>query len=145
MSQLQIQVAESRKQLDQLQQKMAHGQLQTIQQQVRHIGGITVLAAEFPGVDGKVLRQAVEQCVSELPNAIVALATTDAEKVSIVVGVAKSLIKSFKAGELVNHIANQVGGKGGGKPELAQAGGNRPENLPQALASVATWVSERQK
>lgn len=143
VEQLQSQLSDTRKTLEQLQQKMAQGQLLSIQQQASQIGDITLLAAEFPGVDAKSLRHAVEQSISKFPNAIVVLATVQAEKVSIIAGVDKSLIPKIKAGDLVNYVASQVGGKGGGKPELAQAGGTEPQHLAKALASAAEWVAER--
>lgn len=144
VNQLQTQLIESRRQLEQLQQKIAYSELDVIRQQARKHGELTILAAEIPGVESKFLRPAVEQCLQKLPNAIVVLATTQEGRVSIVAGIQKALSKRFNAGKLVNHVANQVGGKGGGKPELAQAGGNQPENLSQALASIEAWVTQCQ-
>ncbi len=109
--------------------------------QAQEIDGIQVLAAKVEGADPKSLREMVDKLKDKLKKAAVVLATvTDAGKVSIVAGVSKAETKRLKAGDLVNVVAQQVGGRGGGRPDMAQAGGNDPSQLDAALASVATWV-----
>lgn len=136
------QLTHTRKITQQLQQQLALTRLAEIQQQASKIGEITLLAAEFPEVEPILLRQAVLQSLANLPQAIVVLATVHNNQITIMAGVAKSLIPTFNAGELVQYVAAQVGGKGGGNAELAQAGGTLLESLPQALASVKAWVQE---
>ncbi len=104
------------------------------------IGGMKVLAVRMDGADPKALRDTVDQLKNKLGRAIVVLGAAADGKVSLVAGVSKDESKRIKAGPLINHVATQVGGKGGGRPEMAQAGGSRPENLDSALASVADWV-----
>ena len=85
----------------------------------------------------------VDDLKNKLGSGIIALGVANGDKVSLIAGVTKDLTGQFKAGELVNHMASQVGGKGGGRPDMAQAGGSQPENLSSALESVNAWVSER--
>ena len=80
---------------------------------------------------------------NQLKSAVIVLGVAEGDKVSLIAGVTPDLTGRFKAGELVNHVASQVGGKGGGRPDMAQAGGTQPANLANALASVSAWVSER--
>ena len=107
------------------------------------IEGIKVLAAHIEGADGKGLRETVDQLKNKLGAAAVILAAVDGKKVSLVAGVTKAETARVKAGELVNHVASQIGGKGGGRPDMAQAGGSQPENLQAALASVGDWVKQQ--
>lgn len=107
------------------------------------INGIKVLAARLDGVDPKSLRDTVDQLKNKLGTAAIVLATTTGDKVSLIAGVTKDQIKSIKAGELVNMVAQQVGGKGGGRPDMAQAGGNDPAALDDALKSVTDWVRQQ--
>ncbi len=131
------------KQVDQLKEQLAHSLSSDLISHAQEIAGVKVLTAKLNGVDAKSLRSMVDQLKNKLGSAIVALAIEKDGKASIVVGVTKDYTERVKAGELVNMIALQIGGKGGGRPDLAEAGGNQPENLEQALKSVYTWVSEK--
>ncbi|MEM6817304.1 MAG: alanine--tRNA ligase [Pseudomonadota bacterium] len=108
------------------------------------VGDIKVLAVRVDGADAKSLRDAVDQLKDKLgPKSVVVLGTAEGDKVRLAAGVSKSLTTSLKAGELVNVVANGVGGKGGGRPDFAQAGGNQPENLDESLGLVVDWVNEK--
>jgi len=107
------------------------------------IGGIKVLAARIDGADAKTLRDAVDRYKDKLKSAIVVLGSVDDGVVRLAAGVTKDNTDRIRAGDLIKPIAEQVGGKGGGRPDFAQAGGNKPETLDQALASVSAWVAER--
>jgi alanyl-tRNA synthetase len=131
------------KQLDQLKEKLAGTLGQDLAASSQEISGVKVLAARLDGVDTKSLRGTVDQLKNKLGSAIIALATVQEGKASVIAGVTKDQTDRIKAGELVNMIALQIGGKGGGRPDLAEAGGNQPENLEQALASVYAWVKEK--
>ena len=102
-----------------------------------------VLAARLDGADAKALRNTVDQLKQKLGSAAIVLATVSENKVSLVAGVSKDATDRIKAGELVNHVASQVGGKGGGRPDMATAGGNDPAALDGALTSVLEWVKDR--
>jgi len=131
------------KELKQLQSKLAASQGNDIASQAVKVGDVNVLAAKMEGADSNVLRDTMDKLKDKLEPAVIVLSAVDGQKVSIVAGVSKSLTKQFKAGELVNHVAQQVGGKGGGRPDLAQAGGNNPSQLAEALASVLAWVESK--
>ncbi len=131
------------KELDTLKAKLASSQGSDLASEAVDIDGIKVLAAHLEGADGKSLRETVDQLKNKLSAAAVILAAVDGKKVSLVAGVTKAETARIKAGELVNHVAGQVGGKGGGRPDMAQAGGSQPENLQAALASVADWVKQQ--
>jgi len=131
------------KELDQLKAKLASSQGSDMASQAIEIGGIKVLAAKLEGGDSKGLRDIVDQLKNKLGAAAVVLAAVDGDKVSLAAGVTKDESKRIKAGELVNHVAQQVGGKGGGRPDMAMAGGNNPAALDEALASVEAWVCEK--
>jgi alanyl-tRNA synthetase len=107
------------------------------------VGGIKVLAAHLEGADPKSLRETVDQLKNKLGEAAVVLATVSDGKVSLVAGVTKGQTGRIKAGDLVNAVATQVGGKGGGRPDMAMAGGTDAAALPGALASVPDWIRER--
>ncbi|WP_296699997.1 alanine--tRNA ligase [Thiocapsa sp. UBA6158] len=128
------------KELEQLKAKLASSAGQDLASQAILIEGIKVLAARLDGADSKALRVTLDQLKDKLGSAVVVLATEADGKVSLIAGVTPDLTAKVKAGELVNFVAAQVGGKGGGKPDMAQAGGTQPENLPAALAGVAAWV-----
>jgi alanyl-tRNA synthetase len=106
-------------------------------------GTIRVLAAALPGADAKTLRDTMDKLKDKLKTAAIVLAAVDGDKVQLAAGVTQDSIGKVKAGELVNFVASQVGGKGGGKPDMAMAGGTDAAKLPAALASVAAWVGER--
>ena len=105
------------------------------------VGEVMVVAEMIEGADVETLRNAVDKLKDKLQTAAIVLASVEDGKVRIIAGVTKALSKDLKAGQLVNHVANQVGSKGGGRPDMAQAGGDQPENLPAALASVTDWVT----
>jgi alanyl-tRNA synthetase len=128
------------KELQQLKGKMASSQGSDLAGQAVEINGIKVLAARMDGADTRVLRETLDQLKNKLGSAAVVLAAVNGEKVTLVAGVTKDQTGTIKAGELVNQVATQVGGKGGGRPDMAQAGGNQPENLDVALQSVPAWV-----
>ncbi|HEY9238503.1 MAG TPA: alanine--tRNA ligase [Burkholderiaceae bacterium] len=107
------------------------------------VNGIKVLAAMLAGADAKTLRDTMDKLKDKLKTAAIVLATVEGGKVQIAAGVTNDSIAKVKAGELVNFVAQQVGGKGGGKPDMAMAGGTDPSKLDAALASVQNWVAER--
>jgi len=136
-------VAESKdieKQLKKLQSKLASSQGDDLTRSAVEINGVKVLAAQIEGADVNTLRETLDKLKDKLAPAAIVLAAVDGDKVTLVAGVSKSITDKIKAGQLVNHVAQQVGGKGGGRPDMAQAGGKEPEKLPQALASVPAWV-----
>jgi alanyl-tRNA synthetase len=107
------------------------------------VKGVKVLVAMLEGADTKTLRDTMDKLKDKLKTAVIVLATVDADKVQIAAGVTPDVTARVKAGELVNFIASQVGGKGGGKPDMAMAGGTEPAQLPVALASVHGWVTAK--
>ena len=107
------------------------------------IGGSKLLAARLDGIDAKALRDTMDQLRNKLGSCVLLLAAVADGKVSLVAGVSADLTARVKAGELVNFVALQVGGKGGGRPDMAQAGGTDAAALPAALASVQGFVAER--
>ncbi|MFA7594260.1 MAG: alanine--tRNA ligase [Thiohalobacteraceae bacterium] len=131
------------KELDQLKAKLASQQGTDLASQAIEVDGIQVLAARLDGIDSKALRDTVDQLKNKLGSAAILLATVDGDKVSLIAGVTKDQTGRIKAGDLVNCVAERVGGRGGGRPDMAQAGGNRPEHLDAALADVAGWVKSR--
>ena len=108
-----------------------------------HGGPIRVLAATIEGADAKVLRETLDQLKGRFKSAAIVLGSTEGGKVTLIAGVTSDLTARIKAGDLVNHVATQVGGKGGGRPDMAQAGGTDAAALPAALASVRGWVEQR--
>jgi len=131
------------KELARLKSRLASSQGDELIDQAVDVKGIKVLAATMEGADAKALREAMDKLKDKLKSAALVLATATDGKVSLIAGVTSDLTKKIKAGDLVNHVAQQVGGKGGGRPDMAQAGGTDPSKLPEALASVRAWVSER--
>ena len=107
------------------------------------VKGVKVLAATLDDADIDALRTTMDKLRDKLKSAAVVLATTRGGKVTLIAGVTADLVGKVKAGELVNFVAQQVGGKGGGRPDMAQAGGTEPDKLPAALASVQGWVEQR--
>jgi alanyl-tRNA synthetase len=107
------------------------------------VKGIKVLAAKLEGADVKMLRDTLDQLKGKLKSSAIVLAASEGEKVSLIAGVTQDLIAKVKAGELVNFVATQVGGKGGGRPDMAQAGGTNAAALPKALESVRGWVEAK--
>ncbi|MEQ1814784.1 MAG: alanine--tRNA ligase, partial [Candidatus Nitrotoga sp.] len=131
------------KELATLKSKLASAQGDDLIKQVVDVNGVKILAAEMTGADAKALRETLDQLKGKLKNCVVLLAATEAGKVTLIAGVSADLTAKVKAGELVNFVAQQVGGKGGGRADMAQAGGTQPEHLVTALASVPTWVRDR--
>ena len=128
------------KEIEQLKGRLASGQGADLIGQAVAVDGIKVLAARLDGVDAKTLREAVDRCKDQLKAAAVVLATVEDGKVRLVAGVTPAETARIKAGDLVNAVAQQVGGKGGGRSDLAQAGGADPSQLDKALSSVPEWV-----
>ncbi|MBT8148178.1 MAG: alanine--tRNA ligase [Gammaproteobacteria bacterium] len=132
------------KQLEQLKAKMASSTGSDIAGQAIEVSGIKLLAAKLEGFNAKSLRDTVDQLKNKLGDgSVIVLASEEGDKVNLVAGVSKDLTDKIKAGELVNMVASQVGGKGGGRPDMAMAGGNNPAGIPAALQSVEPWLSER--
>ncbi len=128
------------KELDRLKSRLASGVGDELAQQATDIKGVRVLAAQLDGVDAKGLRETADKLRDKLKSCALVLGTVADGKVSLIAAVTPDVTGRIKAGELVNFVATQVGGKGGGKPDLAMAGGSEPEQLPAALASVRAWV-----
>lgn len=131
------------KQLAELQQQLSQQAGASLTDQVVEVAGVKTIVAELQGTESKALRGMVDDLKNQLGEGIIVLATVQGEKVSLIAGVTKQLTAKVKAGDLVNHVASQVGGKGGGRPDMAQAGGTQPEQLRQALASVEPWLAEK--
>jgi len=123
--------------------KLASAQGDELLSQAVDVKGLKVLAAKLEGADAKQLRDTMDKLKDKLKTAAIVLAAVDGDKVQIAAGVTADSIGKVRAGELVNFVAQQVGGKGGGKPDMAMAGGTDAKALPQALASVQAWVAER--
>jgi alanyl-tRNA synthetase len=131
------------KELDQLKAKLASAAGTDLAAQVVEVEGVKVLAARLDGVDPKSLRDTLDQLKNKVGSGIVLLATESDGKVSLIAGVTKDLTSQFKAGDLVKAAAEKVGGRGGGRPDMAQAGGSDPAGIPAALELVNRWVQER--
>jgi alanyl-tRNA synthetase len=131
------------KELSRLKSKLASSQGDELADQAVDVKGIKVLAASLEGADAKGLREAVDKLKDKLKSAAVVLAAANNGKVSLIAGVTADLTGKVKAGDLVNHVAQQIGGKGGGRADMAQAGGTDASKLPQALESVKAWIEER--
>ncbi|MDN7668860.1 alanine--tRNA ligase [Burkholderia vietnamiensis] len=143
IAQVQEQVKSLEKELGALKSKLASSQGDELAQQAVEVGGVFVLAATLDGADAKTLRETVDKLKDKLKSAAIVLAAVEGGKVSLIAGVTPEASKKVKAGELVNFVAQQVGGKGGGRPDMAQAGGTEPANLPGALAGVKGWIEAR--
>jgi alanyl-tRNA synthetase len=143
ITQQQEQVRALEKELSALKSKLASNQGDELLAQAVEIGGVQVLAAVLDGADAKVLRESVDRLKDKLQHAAIVLASVSEGRVSLVAGVTSDASKQVKAGELVNMVAQQIGGKGGGRPDLAQAGGTDAAALPAALASVHAWVTSK--
>jgi alanyl-tRNA synthetase len=143
VQQLQARAKALEKELEQARAQLARCEGGGLLDKVEEVNGIRVLAARMDGADVKALREAVDHFKSKLAPAAIVLASVQDSRVSVIAGVTKDLIERVNAGDLVNHVAAQVGGKGGGRPDMAQAGGNNPAALDAALRSVSRWISER--
>lgn len=131
------------KEIQQLKDKLASQASANLTDQVQEIQGVKVLVAQLDGADNKALRGMVDELKNQLGSGIILLGNVADGKVGLIAGVTKDLTNKVKAGELVNVVAQQVGGKGGGRPDMAQAGGTDAAALPTALESVTAWISER--
>jgi alanyl-tRNA synthetase len=137
------QVRALEKEMTALKGKVASAQGDELMTQAIDIKGVKVLAAKLEGADAKSLRETMDKLKDKLKTAAIVLAAVDGDKVQIAAGVTADTVGKVKAGELVNFVAQQVGGKGGGKPDMAMAGGTDASGLPAALASVQAWVTQK--
>ena len=128
------------KEVESLKSKLASSQGDELLSQAVDVKGVKVVAAVLQGADAKALRETMDKLKDKLKSAAIVLAAVEGGKVQLAAGVTADQMGKVKAGELVNFVAQQVGGKGGGKPDLAMAGGSDAAGLPAALASVAAWV-----
>jgi alanyl-tRNA synthetase len=130
------------KEVDSLKAKAAVASSADLVSKAIDLKGIKVLVSDVESADSPALRTAADKLKEQLGSCIIVLASKDAEKVRLAASVSADLVARIQAGNLVNFVAQQVGGKGGGRPDFAQAGGTQPEKLAGALASVEAWVSE---
>ena len=131
------------KELKRQQDKLASSAGSDLASQAKEVAGVKLLVSEVSGIEAKGLRDLMDQLKNKLGSAVIVLGLPGDNKVNLIAGVTQDLIGKVKAGDLVNHVASQVGGKGGGRPDMAQAGGSEPENLAAALASVPGWLEEK--
>ena len=131
------------KELERLKSKLASSTSGDLTSQAVDVDGVKVLAVKLDDIDPKAMRDMVDQLKNKLGSAAIVLATVKEEKVSLIAGVSKDQTNRIKAGDLINSVATRVGGKGGGRPEMAQAGGNDPSSLNDALKQVPDWVRVR--
>lgn len=143
IAQIMDNVRQTEKELARLKTQLANAQGSDLLSHIQEIDGIKVLAAKLENADSKILRDTLDQLKSKLKSCVVVLGTTTDDKVNLIAGVTDDLTQRIKAGELVNFVAQQVGGKGGGRSDMAQAGGTQPQQLMTALASVNSWVKEK--
>ncbi len=131
------------RELQQLKDQQAAHESASLSSSAKQVNGVKLLVSQLDDFEPKMLRTMVDDLKNHLGSAIIVLATTANDKVSLIVGVTKDLTGNVKAGELIAYIARQVGGKGGGRPDMAQAGGTDVKALPSALASIEAWVTSR--
>ena len=143
VSQLQESLRQAERELDKVNSRLAASQGDELATQAIDVNGLKVLAARLDGADGQVLRETMDALKAKLKTAVIVLASVQGDKVSLIAGVTVDSIDKVKAGDLVNFVAQQVGGKGGGKPEMAMAGGTDPSKLGAALAGVQDWVASK--
>ena len=143
ITQLQDHARSLEKELERLGSKLAASQGDELVSKAVEVNGVRILAAQLEGADAKVLRETLDQLKNKLKSAAIVLASVQDGKVQLAAGVTADAVAKVKAGDLVNHVAQQVGGKGGGKPDMAMAGGTDPKGLVAALNSVQAWVTER--
>ena len=143
VTQLQDSLRQAERELDKANSKLAASQGDELATQAVDVNGIKVLAARLDGADAQVLRETMDALKGKLKTAAIVLASVQGDKVSLIAGVTADSITKVKAGDLVNFVAQQVGGKGGGKPEMAMAGGTDPSKLGAALAGVKDWVASK--
>ncbi|MDC9726207.1 MAG: alanine--tRNA ligase [Candidatus Thioglobus sp.] len=140
VAQLIKQQKELEKQIATFQKQLASNQGDDLVNQAQDVNGVKLLATVVDGVSGKDLRDIADKLKDKLRSAVVVLAAVSGDKVSLVAGVTKDLTKQYQAGKILNHVAQQVGGKGGGRPDMAQGGGTDPSKLTEALASVKSLL-----
>ena len=143
IEQLQANNRSLEKQVEALKSKLASQTGGDLASQAQEVKGVKVLAVKLDGANIKTLRDTVDQLKNKLGAAAVVLASSEGDKVSIIAGVTRAESERVSAGDLANMVAEQCGGRGGGRPDMAQAGGNQPENLPAALESVVPWVESK--
>jgi alanyl-tRNA synthetase len=143
VAQLQESLRQAERELDRANSKLAASQGDELATQAVDVNGLKVLAVRLDGADAQVLRETMDALKAKLKTAAIVLASVQGDKVSLIAGVTANSIAKVKAGDLVNFVAQQVGGKGGGKPEMAMAGGTDPSNLGAALAGVRDWVASK--
>ncbi|MFI8415249.1 alanine--tRNA ligase [Serratia sp. NPDC078593] len=131
------------KELQQLKDQQAALESASLSSKAKQVNGVKLLVSQLDNVEPKMLRTMVDDLKNQLGSAIIVLATAADDKVSLIAGVTKDLTDRVKAGELIGHVAQQVGGKGGGRPDMAQAGGSDVNALPVALGSVEAWVASK--
>ncbi|MBU3550850.1 alanine--tRNA ligase [Polynucleobacter sp. MWH-Berg-3C6] len=143
VTQLQESLRQAERELEKVNSKLAASQGDELAGQAIDVNGLKVLAARLDGADAGVLRETMDALKAKLKTAAIVLASVQGDKVSLIAGVTADSIGKVKAGDLVNFVALQVGGKGGGKPEMAMAGGNDPSKLGAALEGVKDWVASK--
>jgi len=143
VTQLQDALRQAERELEKANSKLAASQGDELASQAIDINGLKVLAVRLDGADAQVLRETMDALKTKLKTAAIVLASVQGDKVSLIAGVTADSINKVKAGDLVNFVAQQVGGKGGGKPEMAMAGGNDPSKINAALAGVKDWVASK--
>ena len=131
------------KELARLKSKLASSQGDELAAQAVEVNGFKVLAVSLEGGDAKSLRETMDQLKSKLKSAVIVLGAVDNGRVQLAAGVTDDATSKVKAGDLVNYVAQQVGGKGGGRADMAMAGGTDPSKLSSALASVRSWAEQR--
>ncbi|MEK9495653.1 alanine--tRNA ligase [Photorhabdus sp. P32] len=131
------------KELQQLKDQQAAQESSSLASKAKEVKGVKLLVSQLSNTEPKMLRTMVDDLKNQLDSAIIVLSTISDDKVSLIVGVTKDLTAKIKAGELISSVAQQIGGKGGGRPDMAQAGGSDVEALPSALDSVEEWVASR--
>lgn len=143
LNQWQEQMKSLEKEVAALKSKLAANQADAMLSQAEEINGVKILVATLDGADANALRDSVTRLKDQLKSAVVVLASVIDGKVSLTAGVSADCTAKVKAGDLVNFVAQQVGGKGGGRPDMAQAGGTNPDGLPAALAAVPAWLTAK--
>ena len=131
------------KELQQLKAQQASQESSSLSGKAKEVNGVKLLVTQLDNVDPKLLRTMVDDLKNQLGSAVIVLGTAAEGRVSLISGVTKDLTDRVKAGELIGFVAQQVGGKGGGRPDMAQAGGSDVSALPAALASVESWVAAK--
>jgi alanyl-tRNA synthetase len=143
LAQIMDNVRAMEKEIARLKSKLASSAGDDLASQAQDVSGVKVLAVTMDGADVASMRETLDKLKNALKTAAIVLASVEGDKVTLIAGVTADLTQKVKAGDLVNHVATQVGGKGGGRPDMAQAGGTNPANLPAALKSVNAFVADK--